>query len=233
LRVLSALSLHRMGRTQFTLAHLMLTVTLVCVFLSLVISRSGIGVGVLGYAVGLGMIVAGWHHSNRVVTGVGVLFVLFTGVVLFIGFALAGLGSANPTLQITFEVRDAQTGLPIPSARLRLRDLDGYDWKAGPPSSRIPVGEAGAENTTDRDGQATIAYRFIASTRDSYFGGVKAQVFVHWGLYVTIFSEGYTPLTAPLQEYTGAYVESSLDGSELAHVTIYVEPERKDDSRRL
>jgi hypothetical protein len=227
MRLLPSLSLRGLGSWQYSVAHLVIAVTLASAFMSSAMSRSAIGVLVFGGAAGVGIAAAGWHYSNRPTVLIGASFALLAAAVLLAGFSLASVrGNAEPKLPITFEVCDAKTGLPITGAKVRIRDVALHNWGAGPPDSTIPAGETGAEDITDQEGQAEVAYRFSASTRETYFT-FSACVFVNWQLYLTAAAPGYAPSTAPLHQYTGTHIENELDGSSLAHVQIFLEPDAK------
>lgn len=223
MRFLASMSLRSLEPWQYSLAHLLVTVTLVSAFLSSLMSRSVVGVLVFGGAGGIGLIAVGRHYANCAAMVVGVCFTLMTVAVFLVGYCCVNIGTGFPTIPITFEVCDAQTGLPIAGARVRIRNLASYDWGSGPPGSTIPVGEDGAESTTGQDGRAKVAYHFTASTREAYFT-YDAQVSVRGHLYLTVVAPGYTPATRPLGDYTGSYIENKLDGSNLAHVRIALEP---------
>jgi len=223
MRPLTLISLRAVGPWQYSVAHLMITVTLASGLLCSVISRSVTGVCVLGGAVGGGLTAVGWYYANRPTMVVGVCFTLITAASLLLGSCCVNIGDGCPSIPVTFEVHDARTGLPIVGARVRIRDLSLHNWAGGPPRSTIPAGEDGAESTTDRQGQAKVAYHFRASTRETYFA-FKARVFVPGYLYVTVLAPGYAPANLPLQDLTGSCVEHTLDGSELAYIPVFLDP---------
>lgn len=212
-----------MAPWQYSGAHLLLLTALVSMLVSAVKLHSMVGVLVFGGAVGGGLVVAGFCRANRAAVVVGIVFILLTGAILLGGVAFVALGSDHPNIPVAFEVCDARTDSPIAGARVRIRDLSSWNWKKGVPDSTIPWGEEGTESATDKDGQASVTYQFTASTRKTYFTH-STRVFVNGYIYLTVVAPGYAPVTKPLYEYTGSYVDNNLDGSSLACIRIRLQP---------
>ena len=165
-------------------------------------------------AAGLGLIVAGRRYASGIAVLAGVFLMLATAAVLGGGFCCLSVGDGSPSIPITFDVRDVRTGLPFPARRSESAILLRTTGGAGPPGSEIPAGEAGAEGKTDQAGKSRAPYRFIASTRATYFT-FRARVFVNGCLYLTVAAPRYASVTAPLHDYTSSYVDNKLDGSDL------------------
>jgi hypothetical protein len=171
---------------------------------------------VLWGAVSAGLITADQHDSQWRRYVIAILCALVAGAVL-LAFVDIGVGDGVAQIPVAFEVCDAETGLPIAGARVRIRDVSSHDLRTVPPTSMIPLGGEGVESTTDEAGNARIAYPFLFSTRHTCFT-VRVKVWVHGSLDLTIEASGYTASTTALCDHTGSSVESRLDGSDLTQV---------------
>ncbi|MCE9544484.1 MAG: hypothetical protein K8T25_03025 [Planctomycetia bacterium] len=215
-------SLRGLGPWQISLTYVLITVMFASALLAALLSQSMSATIGIGGGAGVALIVAGWRYSNRAVMAIGAFFPLLTTSIILAALCSSSRGTAYAQIPIRFEIVDSRTGLPIAGARVRIRDLVGYNWGASPPSAAIPHGEPGAESTTDNNGIAIVAYNFHAATRRTHFT-FNATVHVRPDLYLTVLAPGYISSTSPLSSYTGGwYVDNSLDGSNLATVKMHL-----------
>ena len=141
-------------RLQFELRSLFAVTTALAVFLGLVKWKGPITGVVFLLVVGIALIVAGIRTKRRGRKVAGVLVIVASlsfGVWASLAFAWVG----HKTFLVPIEIRDADTGKPIPNAAVRLLD---HSTPAASPTI-----------LTDAKGMARVPAQFMTSGMDTAF----------------------------------------------------------------
>ena len=178
---------------QFTLRSLFVVTTALAVFLGLVKWQGPLAGVVFLLVVGLALVAAGIRTKRRGRWIAGLVLTVLTLIVLPLMVGTCG-GSREcwngyGTFPVPIEVRDADTGEPIPNAAVRLAE--------SPAASRAVL--------TDSHGAASAPARFLAGGEHCWFEK-KDDLYIGLGLHVLeVNAAGYEPFRRYLKDQVGVF----------------------------
>ncbi len=171
---------------QFELRSLFAVTTALAVFLGLVKWKGPLTGVVFLLVVGIALIVAG-IRTKRLARKIAGVLVVIASLSFGVWASLAVAWVGHKTSLVPIEIRDADTGNPIPNAAVRLLDP--------------PTPAASPAILTDVKGMAQVPAQFMTSGMDTAF---EKRDYISFGLYILeVNAVGHRPFGQYLGEQVG------------------------------
>jgi hypothetical protein len=189
------------ARFQFTLQHFLLGVALLSALFASIAWAGLLGFVLYCGACGMALLLASAVNRDGHYLVLGIVLTL-TSFAVIGPVSTVDVGDGRSMISCPFVIVDAESGSPIQSAAVRIRDVSSHGRPEGQPVFPIPAGEPGASGDTDREGRVSIRFEFPNTSRSNAF---MSKVHVYFSPYhwIQVDATGYDRRLVPLETMTG------------------------------